>query len=64
MSQLSHILPDYMLVFSVPVLTHDPLFERFDNLDQLKVSATNHPILYYSPYNIYLKKLSLNHPLI
>lgn len=37
MSQLPHILPDYMLVFSVPVLTHDPFFTKFDNLEQLKV---------------------------
>lgn len=36
-SQLPHILPDYMLVFSIPILAHDSYFERFDNLEQLKV---------------------------
>ncbi|XP_059055700.1 sister chromatid cohesion protein PDS5 homolog B-B isoform X1 [Achroia grisella] len=35
-SQLPHILPDYMLVFAVPVLTHDPAFTNFDNVAQLK----------------------------
>ncbi|KAL0861628.1 hypothetical protein ABMA27_009125 [Loxostege sticticalis] len=36
-SQLPHILPDYMLVFAVPVLTHDPTFTAYDNVAQLKV---------------------------
>ncbi|GAB0090696.1 pds5 [Sergentomyia squamirostris] len=36
MSQLPHILPDYMLVFAVPVLTHDPNFLRYDDPVQLK----------------------------
>uniref|UniRef100_A0A1L8DX47 Putative sister chromatid cohesion complex cohesin subunit pds5 n=1 Tax=Nyssomyia neivai TaxID=330878 RepID=A0A1L8DX47_9DIPT len=36
MSQLPHILPDYMLVFAVPVLTHDPNFTQFDDPVQLK----------------------------
>ncbi|XP_063369502.1 sister chromatid cohesion protein PDS5 homolog B [Cydia amplana] len=36
-SQLPHILPDYMLVFAVPVLTHDPFFDTYDNVAQLKV---------------------------
>lgn len=36
MSQLPHILPDYMLVFAVPVLTHDPAFTAYDNVSQLK----------------------------
>ncbi|XP_028176870.1 sister chromatid cohesion protein PDS5 homolog B-B isoform X2 [Ostrinia furnacalis] len=36
-SQLPHILPDYMLVFAVPVLTHDPAFTAYDNVAQLKV---------------------------
>ncbi|XP_073962358.1 cohesin associated factor B pds5 isoform X2 [Choristoneura fumiferana] len=36
-SQLPHILPDYMLVFAVPVLTHDPFFTTYDNVAQLKV---------------------------
>lgn len=37
MSQLPHILPDYMLVFAVPVLTHDPNFTKNDDPVQLKV---------------------------
>ena len=36
MSQLPHILPDYMLVFAVPVLTHDPNFTQYDDPLQLK----------------------------
>ncbi|KAF9800244.1 hypothetical protein SFRURICE_010004 [Spodoptera frugiperda] len=36
-SQLPHILPDYMLVFAVPILTHDPSFTAYDNVAQLKV---------------------------
>lgn len=36
MSQLPHILPDYMLVFAVPVLTHDPTFTAVDDPIQLK----------------------------
>lgn len=36
-SQLPHILPDYMLVFAVPILTHDPAFTAYDNVTQLKV---------------------------
>lgn len=35
MSQLPHILPDYMLVFAVPVLAHDPSFERWDDVVEL-----------------------------
>ncbi|XP_047520595.1 sister chromatid cohesion protein PDS5 homolog B-B isoform X2 [Pieris napi] len=35
-SQLPHIMPDYMLVFAVPVLTHDPTFTNYDNVAQLK----------------------------
>ncbi|KAL4716469.1 hypothetical protein ACJJTC_015897 [Scirpophaga incertulas] len=37
LGQLPHILPDYMLVFAVPVLTHDPAFTSHDNVAQLKV---------------------------
>ncbi|XP_050671417.1 sister chromatid cohesion protein PDS5 homolog B-B [Leptidea sinapis] len=37
MSQLQHIMPDYMLVFAVPVLTHDPSFQAYDNVPQLKM---------------------------
>ncbi|CAG9792747.1 unnamed protein product [Diatraea saccharalis] len=37
LSQLPHILPDYMLVFAVPVLAHDPAFTAYDNVAQLKV---------------------------
>ncbi|XP_055534630.1 sister chromatid cohesion protein PDS5 homolog B-B [Wyeomyia smithii] len=36
MSQLPHILPDYMLVFAVPVLTHDPRFTRHTDPVQLR----------------------------
>lgn len=36
MSQLPHILSDYMLVFAVPVLTHDPNFTNFEDPVQLK----------------------------
>lgn len=36
MSQLPHILPDYMLVFAVPVLTHDPNFTDHKDAAQLK----------------------------
>lgn len=36
MHQLPHILPDYMLVFAVPVLTHDPTFTAADDPLQLK----------------------------
>lgn len=36
MSQLPHILPDYMLVFAVPVLTHDPRFTSTEDRIQLK----------------------------
>lgn len=38
-SQLPHILPDYMLVFAVPILTHDPAFTAYDNVAQLKVKT-------------------------
>lgn len=37
--QLPHIMPDYMLVFSVPVLTHNPRFTSF--LDQREL------VIYY-----------------
>lgn len=36
MHQLPHILPDYMLVFAVPVLTHDQTFTAVDDPVQLK----------------------------
>ncbi|XP_052872829.1 sister chromatid cohesion protein PDS5 homolog B-B isoform X1 [Anopheles cruzii] len=36
MSQLPHILPDYMLVFAVTVLTHDPQFTRPSDPAQLR----------------------------
>lgn len=36
MSQLPHILSDYMLVFAVPVLTHDPNFTNYEDPVQLK----------------------------
>lgn len=37
MSQLPLILPDYMLVFAVPVLTHDPNFTDPTNVSQLRI---------------------------
>lgn len=36
MIQMPHILPDYMLVFAVPVLTHDPNFTNTNDPIQLK----------------------------
>lgn len=36
MGQLPLILPDYMLVFAVAVLTHDPNFKKYDDINQLK----------------------------
>uniref|UniRef100_A0A336L3C1 CSON002650 protein n=1 Tax=Culicoides sonorensis TaxID=179676 RepID=A0A336L3C1_CULSO len=36
MNQLPLILPDYMLVFAVPVLTHDPNFTDPENVTQLR----------------------------
>jgi sister-chromatid-cohesion protein PDS5 len=35
MGQLAHILPDYMLVFAVPVLAHDPDFTSNEDVEQL-----------------------------
>ncbi|KAJ8934137.1 hypothetical protein NQ314_013596 [Rhamnusium bicolor] len=35
MSQLPHILPDYMLVFAVPVLAHDPNLSKWDDVQEL-----------------------------
>lgn len=34
-SQLKHILPDYMLVFAVPVLTHHPDYTSNQEIDEL-----------------------------
>lgn len=36
LSQLSNILPDYILPFAVSVLAHSSFFEDPKNLDQLK----------------------------
>lgn len=36
MSQLPHILPDYMLVFAIPVLAHDPGLSRWDDVTDLQ----------------------------
>lgn len=36
MNQLPLILPDYMLVFAVPLLTHDPNFTDPENPSQLR----------------------------
>lgn len=35
MSQLSYILPDYMLVFAVPILAHDPAMTKWDDVQDL-----------------------------
>ncbi|XP_018334153.1 sister chromatid cohesion protein PDS5 homolog B [Agrilus planipennis] len=35
MSQLPHILPDYMLVFAIPILAHDPAYSRWDDVQDL-----------------------------
>jgi len=35
--QLPHILPDYMLVFAVPILAHDPEFTSHMMVSQLKI---------------------------
>lgn len=35
LSQLPHILPDYMLVFAIPVLAHDPALSRWDDVQEL-----------------------------
>lgn len=35
MGQLPHILPDYMLVFAVPILAHDPALSRWDDVQDL-----------------------------
>ncbi|XP_046390975.1 sister chromatid cohesion protein PDS5 homolog A isoform X2 [Ischnura elegans] len=34
--QLPHIMPDYMLVFAVPVLAHDPEFTSYEDHTQLQ----------------------------
>ena len=33
--QLPHILPDYMLVFAIPVLAHDPDYVTYNDVDTL-----------------------------
>ncbi|XP_066263104.1 sister chromatid cohesion protein PDS5 homolog B [Euwallacea similis] len=38
MPQLTHILPDYMLVFAIPVLAHEPRLSRWDNVAELQVA--------------------------
>lgn len=35
MSQLPHILPDYMLVFALPVLVHCPFYTSYTDVEQL-----------------------------
>ncbi|XP_046671895.1 sister chromatid cohesion protein PDS5 homolog B isoform X2 [Homalodisca vitripennis] len=35
MAQLPHILPDYMLVFAVPILVHSPHFTSHEDIDEL-----------------------------
>lgn len=39
--QLPHIMPDYMLVFSVPVLTHTNKFTSYTNQKELVNFVTN-----------------------
>lgn len=34
-NQLPHILPDYMLVFAIPILAHDPALSRWDDVHDL-----------------------------
>lgn len=36
LNQLPHLMPDFMLVFAVPVLAHDPEFRSADNKIQLQ----------------------------
>ncbi|XP_019881586.2 sister chromatid cohesion protein PDS5 homolog B isoform X1 [Aethina tumida] len=36
LGQLPHILPDYMLVFAIPILAHDPQLKRWDDVEELK----------------------------
>ncbi|KAK9873896.1 hypothetical protein WA026_002248 [Henosepilachna vigintioctopunctata] len=38
LNQLPHILPDYMLVFAIPILAHDPSLTKWDEVEELKVS--------------------------
>lgn len=38
MLQLPHILPDYMLVFAIPVLAHEPRLTRWDNVSELQIA--------------------------
>ena len=35
-SELPHIMPDYMLVFAIPLLTHDPHFTCYTDTEYLK----------------------------
>ena len=35
-NQLPHIMPDYMLVFAVPLLAHQPEFTDITDVNQLK----------------------------
>ncbi|XP_072386010.1 sister chromatid cohesion protein PDS5 homolog B isoform X2 [Diabrotica undecimpunctata] len=35
LSQLPHILPDYMLVFAIPILAHDPHLTKWDDVQEL-----------------------------
>lgn len=37
LGKLPHILPDYMLVFAVPILAHDPEFTNHTSISHLKV---------------------------
>lgn len=36
MQQLPHILPDYMLVFAIPVLAHEPRLTRYVSVEYIK----------------------------
>jgi len=56
--QLPMIMPDYMLVFSVPVLTHNPRFTSFDNEKELVnfqaffSAIKNSTCLFYISYDL------------
>ncbi|XP_060530817.1 sister chromatid cohesion protein PDS5 homolog B isoform X2 [Cylas formicarius] len=38
MLQLPHIMPDYMLVFAIPILAHDPRLTKWDDVAELQTA--------------------------
>ncbi|CAG9762008.1 unnamed protein product [Ceutorhynchus assimilis] len=38
MLQVSHISPDYMLIFAIPILAHAPKLSKWDNVAELQVA--------------------------